>query len=216
MVEDGAPGRRRGRLRRARARSATRDLALDFAAARPPGAGRGARRPSTPSAARRCRARGSTSSPASARCSQLGAAATRPSTRRSSAGFTPDDHADAGQARVDGGHRVPRRARGRGLPAARPTTCTWSAPARCRWRGTTRTRSSTCRPARSGTPAGRPASGARPARTARTPAGIIRVHQFDKVEMFTLLPTRGGRRRAPAPARRGRRRCWPRSSCRTG
>ena len=35
--------------------------------------------------------------------------------------------------------------------------------------------------------ASRPTSGARPAPTARTPAGIFRVHQFDKVEMFAYV-----------------------------
>ena len=37
--------------------------------------------------------------------------------------------------------------------------------------------------------------------------GIIRVHQFDKVEMFVLLRAGGRGGRAPAVARAGRRRC---------
>ncbi len=40
---------------------------------------------------------------------------------------------------------------------------------------------------RCATPASRPASGARPARPGKTRAGIFRVHQFDKVEMFSFV-----------------------------
>ena len=46
--------------------------------------------------------------------------------------------------------------------------------------------------------------------------GIIRVHQFDKVEMFSYCRPEDAARRAPAAAGLGERRCWPRSSSRTG
>ena len=130
-------------------------------------------------------------------------------------GLHADDHADPGAARDHGRHRVPRRARGRGLPprGRRPVP-------RGHLRGgarraCTRTRSSTCRPVRCATPAGRPATAARPARTASDTRGIIRVHQFHKVEMFVLLPCRGRRGRARSACSAGRSRCSPPSSCPT-
>ena len=46
--------------------------------------------------------------------------------------------------------------------------------------------------------------------------GIIRVHQFDKVEMFSYARPERGARPSTCGCWRGRRRCWPRWSCRTG
>ena len=82
----------------------------------------------------------------------------------------PDDHPDAGQAGDHGGHRLPRRARRRGLPprGRRPLPGRHLG-GRAR-RATTPTRSSTCPAGPAATPAGRRASAGRPARTARTPA----------------------------------------------
>ena len=48
-------------------------------------------------------------------------------------------------------------------------------------------RSSMARRCRSATPASRPASGARPAPPGKDTRGIFRVHQFDKVEMFSFV-----------------------------
>jgi hypothetical protein len=56
---------------------------------------------------------------------------------------SPDDPAGAGQAGGDGGHRLPRRARADEVYRLEATTCTSSAPRRCRWPRTTPTRSST-------------------------------------------------------------------------
>ncbi len=52
------------------------------------------------------------------------------------------------------------------------------------------------------TPGTRRASAGRRARPARTRAGMFRVHQFDKVEMFVVLPARG----VGATSTSG---CWP-------
>ena len=83
-----------------------------------------------------------------------------------------------------GGRALPRRhLRGRRSP--RCTTARSSRPSGCR-----------C-----ATPASRPASAARPAPPARTRAGIFRVHQFDKVEMFSFVAAAGLRRRARADPR---------------
>ena len=78
IVEDGVPGRRRGRLRRASRRSAS-PPEFDFEPRDHLALGRAARAPSTWSAAPRSAARGSTSSPASApgsswRCCNMGIA----------------------------------------------------------------------------------------------------------------------------------------------
>ncbi len=97
----------------------------------------------------------------------------------------PGHHADPRPAGDHGRRRVPRRARRRGLPArGRRPLPDRHLRGRAR-RATTPTRSSTSATARCGTPGGRPATGARPAATARTRPGIIRVHQFHKVEMFS-------------------------------
>ena len=96
-----------------------------------------------------------------------------------------DDHAGAGEAGGDGGHRFPRRARPGDVPAARPTTSTSSAPRRCR------------SPAyhadeildRESLPlryAGWSSCFRREAGSyGKDTRGIMRVHQFDKVEMFS-------------------------------
>ena len=93
-------------------------------------------------------------------------------------------HAHAGAARGDGRHRVPRRARLARSTGSRPTTCTWWAPRRWRSRACTPTRSSTSTagPLRY---AGWSACYRREAGShGRDTRGIIRVHQFHKVEMF--------------------------------
>ncbi len=64
-------------------------------------------------------------------------------------------------------------------------TPTWSGPRRCRSRRTTPTRSWTATRCRAATSRSAPASARRQARTAKDTRGIIRVHWFDKVEMFT-------------------------------
>ena len=190
------PGRRRGRLRRARARRRRR-------ATSPPRASRRATTsssarasaPSTPSAAPRCPARGSTTSPgvgARLELALLNPAVDKAVERRLHAGH----HPDAGQARVMAGTG---------------------------FLGRTRTRSTTCRAddlylvgtsevALAGYHSGEILDlSSRPLRYAGWSAcyrreagsygkdtrGIIRVHQFHKVEMFSYTTARGRRRRAP-------------------
>ena len=169
--------------------------------ARPPGARRGAAARSTPSAARRCPARRFYFLTGVGALLQLGllqlaiAAGGR-------ARVHPDDHAGAGQAGVDGGHRLPRRARQRGLPAR------GRRPLPGRHRGG----------AAGGVPLGRdPRPGPSRSRYAgwsscfrreagsygKDTRGIIRVHQFDKVEMFSYCRPEEAARRAPAAARLG-------------
>ena len=92
--------------------------------------------------------------------------------------------AGAGAARDHGGHRVPRRARRGGVPRSRPTTSISSAPPRSRSPAITPARSSTCRagPLRY---AGWSSCFRREAGShGKDTRGIIRVHQFDKVEGF--------------------------------
>ena len=95
-------------------------------------------------------------------------------------------HADAGAARDDGRHRLPRRARRRGLPACEADDLYLVGTSRGRARGLPlATRSSTCR----GGPlryAGWSACYRREAGSyGKDTRGIIRVHQFHKVEMFS-------------------------------
>ena len=71
--------------------------------------------------------------------------------------------------------------------AGRRRRSTWPARARCRWPRCTRARSSTATGCRCATRASRPASGARPAPPGRDTRGLFRVHQFDKVEMFSFV-----------------------------
>ena len=80
------------------------------------------------------------------------------------------------------------------------------APPRWRWPRCTTGRSSTPSGCRCATPASRPASAARPARPGKDTRGIFRVHQFDKVEMFSFVSPEESRRRARADPRRSRRR----------
>ena len=95
-----------------------------------------------------------------------------------------------------------------------PTTSTSPAPARSRSPATTADEILDLdRRARSATPAGPPATAARPARRGKDTRGIIRVHQFNKLEMFTyVLPgeRRGRARSAWSPCRR---RCCRPSAC---
>ena len=96
------------------------------------------------------------------------------------------------------------------------TTCSWWAPPRCRWRPAQRRdprREATCRCA---TPASRPASAARPGAAGKDTRGIFRVHQFDKVEMFSFVPARGLAPTSTSASWPSRRRSSRRSSCRTG
>ena len=88
--------------------------------------------------------------------------------------------------------------------AARRTTCTSSARARSRSPRCTPARSSRRPSCRAATRASRPASGARRARPASDTRGIFRVHQFDKVEMFSFVePARLGRGARAAAGDRG-------------
>ena len=83
-------------------------------------------------------------------------------------------------------------------------------------RRTTATRSSTSRSAnRAGTPAGRRASGARPARTARTSAASSGCTSSTR---WRCSPSAGPRRRTTSTCAcsRGKRRCSARSTCPTG
>ena len=121
------------------------------------------------------------------------------------AGFTHDDPAVAGQAARHGGHRLPRPGRRRRLPDRGPGPlprrhlggAAGGVPLRRDPRRRARCRCATPRSAR--------ASARRPARYGKDTRGIIRVHWFDKVEMFVYTTARGVLRRAPAAARRGRR-----------
>ena len=106
----------------------------------------------------------------------------------------------AGQAARDGGHRLPRSGRRRRLPDRGRRTSTSSAPRRCRWRRTTPTRSSTAStlPLRYAafSPCFRKEAGSH----GKDTRGIIRVHWFDKVEMFVYTTLEESLRRAPAAA----------------
>ena len=138
---------------------------------------------STSTAARRSPAPGSTSSPGSGPGSSSRCSCAR-STRRSPPGSRRSSPRRSSSRRSCAAPGSSARTRTRST-TCRPTTCTWSAPARSRSPATTATRSSTSRRGRGATPAGRPATAARPGRTARTPAGSSGVHQFHKVEMFS-------------------------------
>ncbi len=115
------------------------------------------------------------------------------------AGFTPMIPPALVKPRGDGGHRLPRPGRGERLPPARRGPL----PGR-HVRGAAR------RVPHGRDPRGRHAAAAlrrllpcfrREAGTyGKDTRGIIRVHQFDKVEMFSYADARGGVRRAPAPA----------------
>ena len=97
----------------------------------------------------------------------------------------PDDHADAGAPGDHGRHRLPRTRTPTRSTGSRPTTSTSRAPPRSRSPATTPTRSSTCRdgPLRY---AGWSACYRREAGSyGKDTRGIIRVHQFHKVEMFS-------------------------------
>ena len=98
-------------------------------------------------------------------------------------------------------HRLPARHRAADLHAARGRAVSWSAPPRWRSPRCTTGRSSRPSGCRCATPASRRASAARPARPAGTRAGIFRVHQFDKVEMFSFVAPEDSRRRARADPR---------------
>ena len=89
------------------------------------------------------------------------------------------------------------RARGRALPGRHLGGAAGVAA-----RGRDPRAAASCRGA---TPASRPASGARPGAAGKDTQGLFRVHQFDKVEMFSFVePERvAGRARAPARDRGG-------------
>ena len=133
-----------------------------------------------------------------------------------------DDHAGAGEAGVHGGHRLSRRPRCRGVPPATPTTSTWSAPPRCRWRPTTRDEildlSAGPHPLR-GVVVVLPAGGRllRQGHPRHHPGAPVRQGR----DVLVLQARgRGGRTRQPAPLREGdagrRRGSLPRHRCRRG
>ena len=143
---------------------------------------RGARHHRQPAAARRSRARASRSTRAPGpRCSGRSSTGSSTSTPASTAsprsGRRPSS---TPRARPAPGRSRTRKTR---CTSSRATSCTWSRPPRSRSPTSTATRSSRRPSCRSGTRPTRRASAARPAPPARTPAGILRVHQFDKVEM---------------------------------
>ena len=167
-------GRRRPRLR-----------CRGLRAARPPRAGRGAWARSTWSAARRCPAPGSTSCTASApgcRWALLNLAMSTADRRR----VRPDDHRRCWSSRrrwraPDSSAPTPTRSTG-----WRPTTSTWSAPRRCRWPAyhSDEILDLSAGPLRY---AGWSSCFRREAGSyGKDTRGIIRVHQFDKVEMFVF------------------------------
>ena len=90
-------------------------------------------------------------------------------------------------------HRLPARHRAADLPPAARTSCTSSAPARSRSRRCTPARSSTASelPLRYAgfSPCFRREAGA----AGKDTRGIFRVHQFDKVEMFSFVDARATR-----------------------
>ena len=86
-------------------------------------------------------------------------------------------------ARVDDRHRPAPQVRGGPLQDHRRPLLTSSPPPRCRSPTTTATRSSRARSCPSSTAPSRRAFAPRPARPARTRAGLIRQHQFHKVEL---------------------------------
>ena len=177
------PVGRRGRLRRARDRRRSRATSLPrLRAART--TWRSARRstPSTWSAAPRSPGRGSTSSRASAPASRSALLEARHAAG-DRAGFvpmiTPTLVAPRSWRAPASSTPTPTRS-----TASRPTTSTSSAPPRWRSPATTPTRSSTCRsgPMRY---AGWSTCYRREAGSyGKDTRGIIRVHQFNKVEMF--------------------------------
>ena len=127
----------------------------------------------------------------------------------------PDDHAGAGEAGGDGGHRLPRRARERGLPARGRRPLPGGHLGGAARRPTTATRSSTCRPRPpTATPAGRRASGGRPGRTART-RGASSGCTSSTRSRCSRTAGRTRRTRSTCGCWPGRRRCWPRSRCPT-
>ncbi len=102
-------------------------------------------------------------------------------------GLRAGDPAGAGARARAVRDRLPARHRAADLPRCPRTTCTWSGPRRWRSPRCTATRSSPPTSCPCATPASRPASGARPARPGKDTRGIFRVHQFDKVEMFSFV-----------------------------
>ena len=112
-------------------------------------------------------------------------------------------------------HRPAAEVRGRSVQARRspsgpitsPTTiCSCRRPPRSRSRTSTPIRSSSRRRCRAGTPRTRRASAPRPAPHGKDTRGLIRQHQFDKVELVKFVDARDQLRRArgAAPGRRAR------------
>ena len=130
------------------------------------------------------------------------------------AGFTPDDHADSGAARGDGRHRLPRRARRRGVQAGgrRPV------PGRHVRGGARRLPLRRDRRPLRRSAALRGMVGLLPPRGGLVRQGHPRHHPRAPVpqgrDVQLLHARRRGRRARPA-ARAGRSRCWRASSCRT-
>ena len=119
------------------------------------------------------------------------------------AGFVPDRTPGAGQARGDGGHRLPRARPPRTSTTCPRRTSTSSAPRRCRSPRSTWTRCSTPTGCRCGTPGWSTCFRREAGSYGKDTRGILRVHQFDKVEMFSYVRPGGRRGRAPAAARLG-------------
>ena len=103
------------------------------------------------------------------------------------------------------GTGLPARHRAADLPPARRRAVPRRGPRRSRWRPCTTARSSTRTRCRCATPASRRASAARRARPGKDTRGIFRVHQFDKVEMFSFVEP-GSRGASTSGSSRSRRR----------
>ena len=206
-----AAARRRGRRRRARRR---RDVAAPAAL----GDRRGARHHRPRPAARRSPAPASRSTRARARALQralinwfLDVHITRERLHRGlAAGRRQHRRRPAAPARSR-----TRKTRCTSSPA---TTCTWSRRPRSRSRTSTATRSSRPPSCRSATRPTRPCFRREAGAAGKDTRGILRVHQFDKVEMVLFeQPERVGRGarvddragRDPPPAARA----WPTGSC---
>ena len=151
---------------------------------------------STWSAARGCRARASPTCAATWSCSRWRSCAGRRRSSSATASSPSSRRCSCARRRSTARASCP-------TPSSRSTTCptttsTWWGPARWRWPRCTPARSSTGLPLRY---AGFSSCFRREAGAAgKDTRGIFRVHQFDKLEMFSFVEPAASRRGARAPA----------------